>query len=64
VHVAPLQVDACSHTPGVQAKDVPPQTPAMHTSLAVHALPSLQSVPFGRGTFEHVPFAGLQAEGE
>src|SRR5690349_21819801 len=41
---------------------LPPwQLPAWHVSDCVQALPSLQLVPFGFGTAEQVPFAGLHA---
>ena len=36
------------------------QLPAWQVSDCVHALPSLQVVPFGFGAAEHVPFDGLQ----
>ena len=35
------------------------QTPAWHVSDCVHALPSLQIVPFAATGFEHWPVAGL-----
>jgi hypothetical protein len=37
----------------------PTQAPAWHVSACVHALPSLQAVPFGAAGFEHVPVLGL-----
>jgi hypothetical protein len=33
-------------------------TPAWHVSLCVHALPSLQAVPFVAIGFEHAPVLG------
>jgi hypothetical protein len=54
------------HTPAwwhwssaVQVTAVPPHVPLVHTSPVVHALLSLQEVPFGAAGFEHVPVAGL-----
>ena len=38
----------------------PTHAPVWHVSLWVHALPSLQAVPFGFGGFEHAPVAGSQ----
>jgi hypothetical protein len=40
--------------------DVPPQTPAVHVSFSVHALPSSQVVPLLAFGFEHVPVCGSQ----
>ena len=40
------------------------QSPAWHVSLCVHALPSLQAVPFAADGFEQVPVAVLHAKGE
>jgi hypothetical protein len=37
----------------------PVQTPAMQTSVVVHALPSLQGQPSGLALLEHTPVAGL-----
>jgi hypothetical protein len=37
----------------------PVHTPAMHASVCVHALPSLQVVPSGALGFEHIPLLGL-----
>src|SRR5438477_28309 len=47
LHVAPpLQVPAWWHGSGAaQVYAVPPQMPAVHTSVEVQALPSLQAVP-------------------
>jgi hypothetical protein len=42
----------------VQAIALPEQTPEVQTSFVVHALPSLQAVPFGALGFEHVPVDG------
>jgi hypothetical protein len=36
------------------------QLPATQASVRVHALPSLQAVPFATGGFEQIPVAGLQ----
>ena len=36
---------------------MPPHTPAVHTSVVVHVLPSLQVVPFGFAGFVHAPVA-------
>lgn len=38
----------------------PVQTPATQVSVCVHALPSLQPVPFAAFGFEQVPVVGLQ----
>jgi hypothetical protein len=38
--------------------EVPPQTPAVHVSFIVHALPSLQVVPSVAFGLEHVPVCG------
>jgi hypothetical protein len=38
----------------------PAQVPLWHVSVWVHALPSLQVVPFDAVGFEHVPVDGLQ----
>jgi hypothetical protein len=44
----------------VQVTGLPPaQVPAWQVSVWVHALPSLQVVPFGALGFEHAPVAGL-----
>jgi hypothetical protein len=59
---------AGSHVPAVWHASVavhvtglaPVQTPALHVSTAVHALPSSQVVPSGRAGFEHIPVAGSQ----
>jgi hypothetical protein len=40
---------------------VPAQTPAVHTSAIVQALPSSQTLPFGAGGLAgHVPVLALQ----
>jgi hypothetical protein len=50
------QVPATWHwSEAVQTTAVPPQTPAVHTSLVVHASPSLQADPFAFAGFEHTP---------
>jgi hypothetical protein len=41
----------------------PAQTPAMHLSLLVHALPSLQARPSGLTGFEHCPVLESQVPG-
>jgi hypothetical protein len=38
----------------------PAQVPLWHVSVCVHALPSLQAVPFDAVGFEQVPVDGLQ----
>jgi hypothetical protein len=38
----------------------PAQTPAWHESTWVHALPSVQLVPFGSAGLEHAPLVGSQ----
>jgi hypothetical protein len=38
----------------------PTQAPDWHASVCVHALPSLQAVPFDAAGFEHVPVAESQ----
>jgi hypothetical protein len=43
---------------------LPVQTPLWHESLKVHALPSLQAVPFEAAGFVHAPVTGLQAPTE
>jgi hypothetical protein len=40
----PSQVELTSQAPGVQVKAVPPQVPAVQTSVFVQALPSSQVV--------------------
>ena len=59
---AGLQVPATWHwSDAVQTFAVPPmQAPAWQVSPVVHALPSLQVVPFGAFGFEQVPLAGSQ----
>jgi hypothetical protein len=50
VHVpSPLQVSLVHARPSLQVYAVPPQVPAVQLSLFVHALPSLQLVPFAFG---------------
>jgi hypothetical protein len=76
LHVAPSAFSGFEHAPvtGLQVPTswhwlcatqttgcVPTQTPAMHMSTFVHAVPSLHAVPSGLGTFTHVPVAGLHA---
>jgi hypothetical protein len=39
---------------------LPTQTPVAQASACVHALPSLQIVPFAAVGFEHEPLAGSQ----
>ena len=62
VPVLGLQVPATWHWPlaahvtGVE----PAQTPDWHESTCVHALPSLQDVPFGRAGLEQAPLDGSQ----
>jgi hypothetical protein len=41
----------------------PPHTPAWHVSPCVQASPSSQAVPFGSGTLEQTPVAGLHTLG-
>lgn len=56
-----LQVPATWHwswAPQVTA--FPPHVPFVHTSVVVHALPSLHPVPFVATGFEQAPVAGLQ----
>src|SRR2546428_464649 len=57
LHVpSPLQVPACWHGPGAaQLYAVPAQTPPVHTSVFVHALPSLHAVPLALFAKLHVP---------
>jgi hypothetical protein len=56
VPVLVLHVPARWHwSLAVQVTAVPPHTPAVHASLVVHALPSLQVVPFDAVGFEQVP---------
>jgi hypothetical protein len=45
-----LQASAVQGSPSLQTTGVPPQTPAVHTSLDVHAFPSVQLVPLATGT--------------
>ena len=61
VQLVPLQVELAWQLVGVQVKAVPAQVPAVHTSLEVQALPSLQVVP--SVTFDHavVEVAGAHA---
>jgi len=62
VPVAGSQVPALWHwSAAVQTTALPPvQLPPWQVSVWVHALPSVQAVPFGFGGFEHVPVAGSQ----
>ena len=62
VPVLGLQVPATWHwSLAVQVTGLDPvHVPAWHESLCVHALPSLQLVPFAASGFEHVPVVGLQ----
>jgi hypothetical protein len=53
--LVPLHVELDWQTAGEHENDVPPQTPFVHTSLEVHALPSLQVVPFVLFANEQVP---------
>jgi hypothetical protein len=54
-----LQVPATWHaSSAVHAVALPEQTPEAQTSFVVHALPSLQAVPFGALGLEHVPVDG------
>src|SRR5205085_2488917 len=57
LHVpSPLHVPACWHWLGAaQVYAVPPQTPPVHTSAFVQALPSLHTVPFALLAKLHVP---------
>jgi len=60
--VAGLHVPASWHwSDAVQATGLAPaQVPAWQASDCVHALPSLQALPFGLAGLEQAPFAGLQ----
>jgi hypothetical protein len=51
----PSHVELAWQSPGVQVYPVPPHVPLVHTSLLVHAFPSLHVVPFGAAGFEHWP---------
>src|SRR5205823_5287074 len=57
LHVpSPLHVPACWQGPGAARRyAVPPQTPPVHTSVFVHALPSLHAVPSALLAKLHVP---------
>src|SRR5204862_100761 len=57
LHVpSPLHVPAWWHWSGAaQLYAVPPQTPPVHTSVLVHAFPSLQAVPSALLAKLHVP---------
>ena len=55
-----VQLSAVHAMPSSQFRAEPPHAPAVHTSVTVHALPSLQPVPFVFGGFEQTPLAGLQ----
>jgi hypothetical protein len=48
-----LQASPAPHKTG----SLPWHTPAMQVSVCVHAVPSLQAVPSGRGGFEQRPVA-------
>jgi hypothetical protein len=56
---SPLQTSAVQASPSSQLYAFPPQVPAVQTSLAVHAFPSLQTVPSVLFGSEHVPVDGL-----
>jgi hypothetical protein len=73
LHVVPGVLGGSEHTPvivlqvptswhwllAVQTTGaVPVQVPVMHTSVAVHRLPSLQPVPSDAFAYEHTPVAG------
>jgi hypothetical protein len=62
VPFAGLQVPAVWHWSTATHVTAAPgrHTPAVHESLCVQALPSLQDVPLATTGFEQVPFAGLQ----
>jgi hypothetical protein len=57
--VAGLQPSVVHWFPSLQTIAVPAQTPALHWSPEVQAVPSLQTVPFGTLVMVH-PVAGLQ----
>jgi hypothetical protein len=62
VHVpSPLQLSVVHPSPSSQVYDVPPQVPAVHTSLFVHVLPSLHGVSFGLFGLLHTPVAGMHS---
>jgi hypothetical protein len=52
---APLHVDVVWHCVGVHVYGVPPHVPLVHTSLEVHATPSLHVVPLVTFGFVQVP---------
>ena len=56
----PSQVELTWHSLAAQLYDVPPQAPAVQTSLWVQLLPSLQTVPLALVGLEQAPVAGLQ----
>jgi len=51
---------AATHVTGF----APVHVPLSHASVCVHALPSLQVVPFAAAGFEHWPFEGSHAPTE
>jgi hypothetical protein len=59
--VAALQVPAMWHwSDAAQVTGLAPvHAPAWHVSVCVHALPSLQVVPFAAAGLEHCPVAAL-----
>jgi hypothetical protein len=61
VPVLGLHVPATWHwSEGAHVTVVPAHAPLVHTSLVVHALPSLHVVPFVAVGLEHAPVLGLQ----
>ena len=52
---APSHADDVWQSVGVQVYPLPPQEPAVHASLFVHALPSSHEVPFAFAGFEQAP---------
>ena len=48
--------------PSLQFLAVPLHTPLVHTSVAVHASPSVQDVPFGNGTYGQASTASQALE--
>jgi hypothetical protein len=55
---ASLQLSTVHAIPSLHVTAAPPQTPAVHTSALVQALPSLHVVPFAFAGFEQIPVAG------
>src|SRR5690349_16569715 len=55
-----LQLDGWQPSTATHVLGEPTHTPAWQISVSVHALLSLQLVPFGAAGFEHMPVAGSQ----